>query len=468
MNARWPSGWPVVVAALMALSAGAADPDPLHIKDPEQRLQSLLPAFAPERRATLSEYQRAAWGESVITTLRFLKRTNDLRRFLVDLEAWEPVRARRQAWCFELGETCREGDQPAALVAYERVFTDYPECPARWASAQERIVEVLAAAGRLEDALRAAHVWWDTAGDGHTLNRASARIADLLKRIDGNSGRAEAWATVQRYGPAGQDGRPGTADDPGPVLPLAYPDGAARRQAFASAAALMGDGAEGARLRGVACLYAGDPQAARAQFADALRRCPAGDVVRMTQAVSQGFRAVQGHGAGPDPVGPFVAYGAVGRDGRPGTEDDLPDPFAAAGLALAPASATGEAADMGELVGSLRRFAARGDQAERRALVLAAYQRACESMADMDRDEALAWVRARLADEKDERVLAALVRLGQTVAKIGRFDLSGVRAFDRSVKQGFEAAQRALPADVVTVLGRTESTAHVLDPSAPR
>jgi hypothetical protein len=42
-----------------------------------------------------------------------------------------------------------------------------------------------------------------------------------------------------------------------------------------------------------------------------------------------GVRAVRGHSVGLDAFYNFVNYGPAGPDGKPGTADDLADPFAA-------------------------------------------------------------------------------------------------------------------------------------------
>jgi hypothetical protein len=440
--------------------------------DKEPRLQDLRQSLSPENARKLSDYDRVVRREQFASLLLELKHHGELRTFAADLEAKDTVAQRRQQWCFLQAEADRaEGRFEPALAAYERVFTAHAGVGDKWPEAQARIVDVLASLGRTNDALRAGRVLWESARDPGATERASQRLAELLQRMDGSSARADALLAMQRHGPAGKDGKPGTPDDPAPIIAtIPYPDSAARRRAFDSVSPELGDNTGASILRGYARLHAGDPQGALTQFVDGLRRCRADEFLDTARAVANGFRAVRGHAAGSEEIGQFTAYGTNGPDGKPGTDDDVADPFAAVGLAgasrqpggLTPLTAD-DAAQIHLLIGSLRVRASRPGNAEHRLVALEAYRRACQILVVLNRQETLDWVLAAMRRETDGRVLGALARLGQTAAKAGQLDMSGVRRFDADTLQVFDTTARPLPNDVRDAQRRTEHTLRALE-----
>jgi hypothetical protein len=459
------------VLVLAAAPARAAEQDPIHIADPAARAVALRASLAPERRAKLSEYDRAVRSERFAATLRELKQGAELRAFAAEMEQTDKQAGRRQNWCFLQAEALREdGQSEPALAGYERVFIDYPDESARWSEAQARIVDVLVAVGRTNDALRAAHVLWDAAGDGHGADRAAARMAELLKDSDGGPARADALLARLRHGPAGKDGVAGNGDDPADVLAvIGYPDAKARRTALAQASSMAADSTDAAILRGYGLLYAAAPRDALTHFVDALRRCPAAKTVDAVRAVKNGSRALRGHPVGLDAVGRFIAWGPAGPDRATGTADDVADPFVAAGLpgaaqrpeGVAPPS-TSEAAHLKALVAEIRAFAVGPANPGRRAAALAAWERTCEAGAFFDRAEAQAWILGRLGQEDDATVLGALFRLGQSVSKAGDRDLSRMVAFERAMAEALAATGKSLPAPVADAQRQIERTLEAL------
>ena len=437
------------------------------LHQPEARLLALQQSLGQKYSDRIAGYDLIYRRELVAATLRELKRYSELRVFAADLERIDDAADRRQQWCFLVGECCREeGQLDAALAAYERVFTGHATVAGKWPEAQARIVDALAKLGRLPEALRAARVLWEAAVDAGTVDRATAQIAELLRQADGNAGRAEAWLAMQRFGPAGKDGTPGTTDDPAPVLQtLGYPDLSARRQAFDAATSMLGDHAVASLHRGRACFYAGEPRLGLAHDAEALRRCQANAVPDVARAVLQGFRAVRGHSAGLDDVGQFIACGLNGPDEAAGTADNVSDPFAPLGLAGASHQPGGLSPLLAEEIGPLRLvlqeardLSARPGLPSRRVAALQACQRTCEALVVVDRPATLAWVLESMRRETDGQVLGALAHLGQTVAKADQLDLAGVRLFDRDMLRLFEQTQRTVPAEVLEAQRQTEHT----------
>ena len=436
-------------------------------RQPEDRLQALEQSFADPYRDALSANDLARRRDLYAATLRDLGRYDALRRFLGDLAQADTSVSRRQEWCHAAAESYFEQSRFAeALAGYERVFCDHPAVSARWADAQGRIVESLLKLGRNEEALKAARVMYEAAPSPGSIDRSVQAVVAILKLIDGPKGtRADAFVQMHRYGPSGRDGKPGTADDPVPVLSkIAYPDLSARRRAFEAAMPAMGDGVDASLQRGWCCLYAADPHSALVHFADALRRSPVPRVGEVARTVMfSGFRPLRGSSAGLEDIGHFVAFGGAGPDGQVGTDDDLADPFAAAGVAGGPVQPGGVVALGAEerraleaLASELRELIERSETPSRQIAAANAYQRICEALVTVDRAETLAWVRATLAGARDERVQGALVRLGQSVAKAGQLDLGAVRAFWADLAADYTKAQRAMPGDVAGTRGQFE------------
>lgn len=446
------------------------------LHQPEARLAALQRALGPGYGDHLAGYDLIVRREVLAETLRELKRYSELRQFAAALELTDEAPDRRQHWCLLVADACREdGQLDDALAAYERVFTGHALVTGNWAEAQARIVDVLAKLGRLPEALRAARVLWEAAAESYNVDRATARLVDLLKLADGNSVRAEALQAMLRFGPAGKDGQPGTADDPPAVLPtLGYPDGAARRQAFDAVSAKLGDNAAASLQRARACFYAGEPRQGLAHCADALRRCQASAVPETARAVLHGFRAVRGTSAGLDDVGTFIACGSSGPDGQAGTADDLPDPFAPLGLAGASRQPGGLVPVPAEaltqvqtILQQLRELAVRPGSPSRRVVAIQAYQRTCEALVVVERPATLAWVLEDMRHEPDDRALGALARLGQTAAKADQLSLTDLRQFDRDTLRVFAQLQRPAPNDVLEAQRQTERTLQELIKKPP-
>jgi tetratricopeptide (TPR) repeat protein len=213
-----------------------------------------------------------------------------------------------------------------ALAAYERVLTDYRNTE-QWHGTQRKIIDVLTRKGDYEQALKAAHIYFDAA-DGRTVADACRTVAEAFKALDKNVGRANTFINYQRFGPAGEDGKLGTADDilENPLDAVGYPTYTARENAFATGRKEAGDSAAGARYRAMSHLYTGHPKEALKYFMDAFARCNANEFqARADDLVVTGVRAARGLSVGLDEYYNYINYGPRGPDGKA----DNPDPFAA-------------------------------------------------------------------------------------------------------------------------------------------
>lgn len=281
----------------------------------------------------LQRVARQRYGEC----LARLKRYDEARAWYAaqekaDREQHPEEPRQAQAWCSLIADLFLvEQRYEDARRAYERVLVDHPDAPDAWYDAQRRLADALARLNRPDEALGAARICLDAAPDEGRVTDAVRLVAEILKAIDkDNVGRANAFINYQRFGPDGEDTKPGTADDlkdPLEGIPRAsYPD---RERAFEAARARAGDDDEGMRLRAMTYVFTGKPREALRCFIDAFARCRDNRVSdRGAEMIMIGARGVRGHPVGLGPFFTFVNYGPAGPDGKTGTGDDLPDPFA--------------------------------------------------------------------------------------------------------------------------------------------
>jgi tetratricopeptide (TPR) repeat protein len=270
--------------------------------------------------------------ERVVECLRKLDQPGGVRAFYEEWEKKDPDAQYRQKWCLALAASyAAETNTPAALAAYRRVITGH--CGDRvsdcWCDAQSKIVDLLANSGEFSAALQESHILLDVCRP-NTVGLAVSRIASLFIRLDKDRARGDRFVAYQHYGPAGPDGKPGTEDDlTNPLDEIGYPADSERQQALTWAFAALGSDAAAAHQRGILCLYLGQPKPALYYFMDAVRRC---DIEKFPEfavsLIANGLRAVRGHSVGLDLAQQYLLYGPHGEDGKPGTADDLTDPFA--------------------------------------------------------------------------------------------------------------------------------------------
>lgn len=263
--------------------------------------------------------------------LRRLKKFDEARAHYAALEKAETDPRQAAEWCLQTADTFTdESRDDDALPAYERVFTAHPDVPDLWYGAQRRIVDILYRKGRMDEAIKAARVCLDAARDDGAIGDSVRIIAEAMKGIDKNFGRANAFINFQRYGPAGEDGKVGTDDDiKNPLEEFPRPSYPEREKAFEAARKKAGDDSKAMRFRAQTYLYSGKPKEALRCFMDAFGRCTPDELQQAgPDMILTGARAVRGYCTGLEVFFQFVNYGPAGPDGKTGTADDLADPFA--------------------------------------------------------------------------------------------------------------------------------------------
>jgi tetratricopeptide (TPR) repeat protein len=315
----------------------------------------------------------------------------------------------RQKGLMILGDQhLKAGDPDRALTAYERVFTDMPHERKGWKDAQIRIVRALAAKDA-NLALPAARVALDLAPNERELRGVIYLVADLFREIDTHLGRANRFILFQKHGPAGADGREGTEDDlVDPLAETPYPAYPRRRKAFEAHHATLPDDAQAARYFAYAMLASGQPAEALRHYLDAFRKSDLRalqDVAR--ELVFCGVRSARGYAAGLEACFEYLQHGPAGPDGREGTDDDLPDPFAdlqavgdapQAGAGGAIPLSTPDRQAIAELEVHLERLAVRPEHKALRRDALQALHRIHQTLDDWGAEGQAEWYLALLSD----------------------------------------------------------------------
>lgn len=226
-------------------------------------------------------------------------------------------------------DTLLELKKPAeARAELLRIITSCPLRPDLCQQAQAKIVESYRAEGKLPEALGAARILYDAAGDEATIRAAAQTVALTFLACDGTLARANEFLAFQSYGPAGPDGKPGTPDDVAVnhLAKVKYPpfDDAANKL-FQAALDAQAKGYEGCRARGYLYVYWGKPKEAASQFLLAFKSAPLAQVAAAAQElVLVGIKAHTASFRGLDRVFEYINYGPKGKSGT----ENIPDPFA--------------------------------------------------------------------------------------------------------------------------------------------
>ena len=169
------------------------------------------------------------------------------------------------------------------------------------------------------------------------LTDAANEIAVAMKAIDGHVHRANQYLLYQRYGPAGEDGKPDTDDDlTNPLQELAEdywqkhappdPDLDAK---FQAAIDEQEDTMRGRRARGYLYLAWGKPDQAMVEMKAAYRLCPLrqSDLLRAITDIAVAIKGVDGDIFRANRYLLYMKHGPKGKDGIAGNEDDLKNPL---------------------------------------------------------------------------------------------------------------------------------------------
>ena len=197
------------------------------------------------------------------------------------------------------------------------------------------VVDLRTRQGRHDDALAAARAAYGITGFQSAtvayFARAVGLVAHALRGRDGHLAGGNAFRSYQIHGPAGPDGKPGTADDvANPLAGLKPKPEPALDRLFGTALQAQPPTVDGWRARGWICLLWSKPDKALGAFKRAFAVCPldAPSMTRAAQDIALGLKALHGTPVGMDAFARFQRYGPKGPDGREGTADDLKDPLA--------------------------------------------------------------------------------------------------------------------------------------------
>ena len=321
-----PENHKAVADALWEMSCAAWNQGKMD--DCLRALEAMLEPPTVDARTTREQFNiRRRYGEALMRAERY----EDARQLFRSMEEQDTDPKSRQEWCLWQARTFAGAEKhDEALAAFERVFLEHSSVSDYWYHAQEGIVDMLRKQDRMEEAIGAARLILDASRDRNAIVRNTRTIAECLKQLDRNVGRANQMIKYQRFGPAGEDGLLGTDDDPqDPLRPLAYPSYPERERVFAAARDEAGDTAKASRHRAMTYVYTGHPEDTLRQLLDAFSRATGGDFARIGhELLVIGVRTVRGHAVDFQPYADFANFGPAGPDGKIGTDDDLADPFA--------------------------------------------------------------------------------------------------------------------------------------------
>ena len=215
-----------------------------------------------------------------------------------------------------------------ARAEYERVISSYPLEQPSCQSAQAKIVGTYRAESKWDDALGAARILYDAAGDEQSIRSAAQVTAQAFLAADANLIRANEFLSYQRFGPEGPDGKPRTPDDiaTNHLAKVRYPRrSAAADKRFQAAIDAQPKNYDGYRTKAFLYVYWGKPKEAAGQFRLAFK---AADLARVPAAAQElvliGMKAHTASFRGLDRIFEYINYGPKGKSGK----ENIPDPFA--------------------------------------------------------------------------------------------------------------------------------------------
>jgi len=215
-----------------------------------------------------------------------------------------------------------------AREQFERLIASYPLEQGSCQQAQRRIVEAYHAESKWDDALGAARILYDAAGDEQSIRSAAQVVAQAFLAADATLVRANEFLDFQRFGPEGQDGKPNTEDDvkANHLAKVSYPAfSAGANQRFQAAVGAQPNTYDGYRTKAFLYIYWGKPKEGAAQFRLAFK---AADLAKVPAAAQElvliGMKAHTASFRGLDRIFEYINYGPKGKSGK----ENIPDPFA--------------------------------------------------------------------------------------------------------------------------------------------
>ena len=197
---------------------------------------------------------------------------------------------------------------------------------------QKVIVILYSEAKRTAEADAAIKTLWETCPPA-SFDTMIGYVSNLLKASDGSLARANRFLEYVKTGTVGADGKAGTEDDTAsPFADSAVKRPAAVEAAYATAETALLEDRTWQGQYALSCLYRywGKQKQALQALNQAFSLAPmdpqplqlvAGDMVNVLIQIS-------GDPAKGDILSNFLKYGKEGKDGKPGTEDDIADPLA--------------------------------------------------------------------------------------------------------------------------------------------
>jgi hypothetical protein len=165
------------------------------------------------------------------------------------------------------------------------------------------------------------------------IDKAMAAVLKALACAEGGVGeRASIFMDYQRFGPAGPDGKSGTEDDLKDPL-RKVTQGPLKEHAHLETFVKALDAID-SRTRGYVLLVKGDAEGALSEMRSAYAVAGGGELSEAVCDVAAAIKAVDGHPLRANRYIEFQKFGPVGKDGRPGTPDDLRDPILGTALWL--------------------------------------------------------------------------------------------------------------------------------------
>lgn len=207
-------------------------------------------------------------------------------------------------------------------------------CLDRVARAQEELVRALLLEGKKEEALAEAKRYFLFCGI-QDIGRAVDLVGRTLKAADGDiNRRVKAFLDFQRFGPAGKDNKTGTKDDL--QNPLAKSVVKRPGEYELLDALTAGLPVTDHRGRGYAHLLEGNAAEALTEFRSAYAVAGRAKLTEAIYDVGTAIKALDGHTLRANRYLLFQKHGPVGKDGKPGTPDDLADPLKGIAFKLRP------------------------------------------------------------------------------------------------------------------------------------
>lgn len=212
-------------------------------------------------------------------------------------------------------------------VEADRVICQYPLELEFCQAAQTKVVDAYRAESKFAECLGSARTLYDAAGSERNIRAAAHVVARAFRSADGNLARANVFLAYQRFGPAGKDAKPGTADDlrVNYLAAVRYPPSSpARTKRFTAAVAAQPKTFVGYRTKAYLYMYWGRPKEATQQFRLAFQISADASVPQAAhELVLVGMKAYRASFAGLDRVFEYISYGPKGKDGK----QNIPDPF---------------------------------------------------------------------------------------------------------------------------------------------